>query len=474
VFHGKLNFRFLNPKTEFSSSAAIMTPRVTSPSQPLPASGVPQLLLPRWIVPIEPYGVVLTDAALLVADGKIVELGDRLAMLSRHPDAHRVELAEHCLLPGLVNLHCHAAMTLLRGLADDLALMTWLNEHIWPKEGRYVDDRFVFDGSRLAFAEALLSGTTTVNDMYFFPEAAARAALATGIRCALGINIIEFPTRYAHDADEYIAKGLAARSAFLGEPTLTWTLAPHAPYTISDPTWRRVVTLAEELEVPIHTHIHETADEIAGSLKEYRVRPLERLANLGVVSPRLISVHSVHYDNEEIDYVARHGVHIAHCPASNLKLASGIAPIAAMLAVGVNVGIGTDGAASNNRLDLLAEMRLAALLAKGASGDATAFSAHAALRAVTLGGAQALGLAHAIGSVVPGKAADLIAIRLDDLIVQPVYDPVSHLVYAASREHVSHVWVGGEARVWEHRPITFDPEAITVDIRSWQSRIASA
>jgi 5-methylthioadenosine/S-adenosylhomocysteine deaminase len=430
------------------------------------------LFLPRWLVPVEPAGAVLTDHALAVADGCILDCLPRADALVKYPAAARVELADHVLLPGLVNLHCHAAMALMRGLADDLALMTWLNEHIWPREGAHVDEGFVFDGSRLAFAEALLSGTTTVNDMYFYPGAAARAALSLGCRTAIGINVIEFPTRYAADADDYIAKGLAVRSDFLGERLLSFTMAPHAPYTISDGTWRRMVTLADELDVPIHTHIHETATEVEDSLRLHRVRPLERLANLGVVNPRLISVHSVHYNAAEIDYLARHGAHVAHCPASNLKLASGIAPIARMLEAGINVGIGTDGAASNNRLDMFAEMRLAALLAKGASGDATVLSAHRALAAATMGGALALGLADKIGSLSPGKWADMIAVRLDSIATQPVFDPVSHLVYAAGREHVSHVWVGGDARVVDGALVGVDTADLLQRAHAWGARLA--
>jgi 5-methylthioadenosine/S-adenosylhomocysteine deaminase len=429
------------------------------------------LYLPRWLVPIEPAGTVLHQHALAVANGCILDCLPEGAALAKYPNATRVELPQHVLLPGLVNLHCHAAMALMRGVADDLALMPWLNDHIWPREGAHVDDGFVYDGSRLAFAEALLSGTTTINDMYFFPAAAGRAALELGVRAALGVNVIEFPTRYAADADDYITKGLETRSEFLGEPTLSFTMAPHAPYTISDSTWRRMVTLADELDVPIHTHIHETATEVEDSVRQHRMRPLERLANLGVVSPRLISVHSVHYNAAEIDYLARHGAHVAHCPASNLKLASGIAPITQMLATGINVGIGTDGAASNNRLDMFAETRLAALLAKGASGDATAFSAHQALAAATLGGAKALGLADKIGSLAVGKAADMIAVRLDDLATQPVFDPVSHLVYAAGREHVSHVWVAGEPRVAVGQLLDFDTGELLQRVGHWAKRL---
>jgi 5-methylthioadenosine/S-adenosylhomocysteine deaminase len=431
-----------------------------------------QILLPRWIIPVEPARVTLVEHALVIEESRIAALLPMTEARIRYPTAAEVSLPEHVLIPGLVNLHCHAAMVLMRGLSDDTPLMTWLNDHIWPAEAKHVDAEFVHDGTLLAMAEMLSAGITTVNDMYWYPSSGGRAALRAGMRAALSINIIEFPSRYAANVDEYFAKGLAARSEFAGEPLLGFTLGPHAPYTISDATFRRVVTLAEELDVPIHTHLHETQAEIEGSLKEHRVRPLERLANLGVVSPRLISVHSVHMDASEIDYCARNGVHVAHCPTSNLKLASGIAPIAAMQKAGINVGIGTDGAASNNRLDMMAETRLATLLAKCTAGDPTVMAAHEAIAAATINGARALGWADRIGSLLPGKDADLTAVRLDDLSVQPLYQPASHLINAAGRAQVSDVWIRGRRVVESHQVLTVDRQEVLAKARYWQARLA--
>jgi 5-methylthioadenosine/S-adenosylhomocysteine deaminase len=423
------------------------------------------------VVPIEPR-CVLADHAVAIDAGRIVALLPSGEARSRFAARATVELPRHVLLPGLVNLHCHSAMALLRGLADDLPLMEWLSKHMWPAEAKHVSDEFVHDGSLLAMAEMLRGGVTCVSDMYFFPEATARAALRAGMRAMLGVIAVEFPSAYAADAAGYITKGLATRDAYRGEPLLDFCLAPHAPYTVGDETLRRIAVLAEELDVPIHTHVHETRGEIEESLAKHGLRPLERLRRLGLVGPRLISAHAVHLQPAEIDLMAREGVRVAHCPSSNLKLASGIAPVAEMQAHGIVVGVGTDGAASNNRLDVMTEMRTAALLAKGASGNAAAVGAHAALRMATLDGAVAMGLESSIGSIEPGKWADLAAIELDAPETLPCYDPVSHVVYAAGREHVTHVWVAGEPRVQERRLVGLDQRDLHDRARWWQSRIS--
>jgi 5-methylthioadenosine/S-adenosylhomocysteine deaminase len=429
------------------------------------------LVSARWVIPVEPAAAVLADHSVAIAGGKIVAVVPTDEAAERYRASERVSLDQHVLMPGLVNLHTHAAMTLLRGLADDLPLMDWLKDHIWPAETRHVSSEFVYDGTLLACAEMLRGGVTCFSEMYFFPEAAGRAALAAGMRAALGIIALEFPTAYAADADDYIAKGLAARDELQEEPLLSFCMAPHAPYTVSDRTFTKVVTIAEELDLPIHTHLHETRHEIEDSLAQHKVRPLERLGTLGVLGPRLIAAHAVHVTDEEIDALARHGASVAHCPSSNLKLASGFAPVAAMMARGVNVGIGTDGAASNNRLDLLEEMRLAALLAKAVANDAQALPAHQALAAATLQGARALGLEAATGSLVPGKLADLCAVSFEDPELAPCYNPESHLVYAAGRGQVSHVWVAGEIRVERGKLVGFDNRGLNNRILLWQNKL---
>jgi 5-methylthioadenosine/S-adenosylhomocysteine deaminase len=432
---------------------------------------VDTLICAAHVVPVAPRGA-LADHAVAIDGGRIVAVVPTADALARFEARALVRLDRHALIPGLVNLHCHAAMTLMRGLADDLPLMTWLQDHMWPTEARHVSDEFCHDGSLIAMAEMLRAGVTCVNDMYFFPEATARAALRAGIRASLGVIAIEFPSAYAADVHAYLARGLATRDAYQGEALLSFTLAPHAPYTVGDEALRRIGVLAEELDVPIHTHVHETRAEIEQGIAQHGVRPLERLRRLGLVGPRLIAVHAVHLEDIELDLMAREGVSVAHCPSSNLKLASGIAPLAGMRARGIRVGLGTDGAASNNRLDPWTEMRTAALLAKAASADAAVVSAAEALEMATLEGARALGLEGEIGSIEPGKSADLAAVDLSSLETLPCYDPVSHLVYAAGREHVSHVWVAGEPRLAERRLPTLDEQDLHDKARWWQSRLS--
>ncbi|WP_319239802.1 TRZ/ATZ family hydrolase [uncultured Propionivibrio sp.] len=429
------------------------------------------LIEARWIIPIEPAGIALENHAIAIDAGRIVAILQQSEAHRRYAPLTIERRPHHVLIPGLVNLHTHAAMTLLRGMADDQPLMEWLQHHIWPAEARHVSPQFVRDGTRLACAEMLLGGITCFNDMYFFPKAAAEAAIEAGMRAAIGLIVIDAPTAYATDVDDYLDKGMAVRDSLRDQPGISFCLAPHAPYTVSDRAFGNVLTLAEQCELPIHLHLHETTQELRDSERQFGVRPLERLHRLGLLGPELIATHAVHLEPGEIAHLARHGCSVAHCPSSNLKLASGIAPIAALLEHGANVGLGTDGAASNNRLDLFAEMRLAALLAKAQSGQANAVSAHQALHMATLGGARALGLDGEIGSLRPGKAADLCAIDLQDLRLSPCYDPASHVVYVAGREQVSDVWVAGIQRI-KHRKLTADNEIELISLASlWQNQI---
>ncbi len=414
-----------------------------------PPETIDLLIEARWIAQVDP-DVVLKNHAVAVHHGRIVAVLPSGEARIRYRAEQRVTLDEHILIPGLVNLHAHAAMNLMRGLADDLPLMTWLQEHIWPTEAAHVSAQFVLDGTRLACAEMLKGGTTCFNDMYFYPDAAASAASEFGMRAMIGITALEFPTAYASDADDYLNKGLAVREKWINDPLIGFCLAPHAPYSVADESFERIVTLAEQLGLPIHCHLHETRQEISDSMAQYGTRPLARLQRLGLAGPGLIGVHAVHMNDDDLQLLADTGINIAHCPTSNLKLGSGIAPVARMRQLGINVGLGTDGAASNNRIDMFGEMRLAALLAKGSTEDAAALPAAEVLRMATLNGAQALGLADEIGSITPGKAADLCAVALSSLENRPCYDPVSHLVHVAGRESVSHVWVAGKCCV-EHK-----------------------
>ncbi len=432
---------------------------------------VATLLNARWIVPVEPEGQVLERHALAIQEGRIVALLPQDQAATRFRAEVTLNLDRHVLLPGLINAHTHASMSLLRGFADDLPLMRWLQDHIWPTETRWVDPEFVRDGSQLAMAEMLRGGVTCFNDMYFFPEVTATVARACGMRACVGLIALDFPTAYARHLDEYLDKGLALHAALQAESRLHTAFAPHAAYTVSAPALERIHRLAADLAIPVHIHLHETAAEVADFQARHGCRPLARLEQLGLLSPRLLAVHMTQLEPAEIERLAQTGVHIAHCPESNLKLASGFCPTARLDAAGVNVAIGTDGAASNNNLDVFGELRAAALLGKGVAGDATVLPAARVLRLATLNGARALGLADEIGSLEPGKAADLIAVDLGQPETEPVYHPISQLVYAAGHHQVTDVWVAGQRLLANRRLTTLDLDEILQRARGWRRKI---
>ncbi len=429
------------------------------------------LIHAKWLIPVEPQATVYENYSIAIDKGRILALlpSDKANMQYQANEVHQLD--NHALLPGLINTHGHAAMTLMRGLADDLPLMTWLNEHIWPTEAKWVSSEFVYDGSLIACAEMLRGGTTCFTDMYFFPEEVARAAEHAQIRASVGLIVIDFPSAYAQDANEYLRKGLALHDRLRGNPVVKTSFAPHAPYTVADAALQKLNTLAEELDIPIQIHLHETEDEINQAVKETGQRPIERLETLGLLSSRLIAVHMTQLTDKEIQTLATYGVQIAHCPESNLKLASGFCPVQKLIDAGINVSLGTDGAASNNDLDMFSEMRTAALLAKAVAKDARAVSAEQALRMATINGAKALGMDKEIGSLEEGKAADMIAVDLSALESQPMYNPVSQLVYVANRQQVSDVWVAGKHIVKQHQLTTLDSEQLCKTAQQWQQKI---
>lgn len=428
-------------------------------------------LIAPWVIPVRPLGVVLDHHAVVIQDGTILDVVPASMLTSSHPDAIIEVLEHHALIPGLVNAHTHAAMALLRGIADDLPLMRWLKEHIWPLEQKWVAEGFVRDGVDLALAEMIRGGVTLFNDMYFYPEIASQRAIRAGLRAGIGLIVMDFPSPWATNAEEYLSKGLALHDDYQYHPTTHFALAPHAPYTVSDESLVKLRTFADELDLPIHMHVHETADEIMESLKIHGKRPLRRLHDLGLLNSRLMAVHMTQLEPAEMDQLATLGVSVIHCPESNLKLGSGFCPVDALLAAGVNIGLGTDGAASNNDLDLMGEMRTAALLAKGVSRRADAVPAPVALEMATLGGARALGLEEIIGSIEPGKSADLTAVRLDALETQPLFEPISHLVYAAGRHQVTDVWVAGKRLLQQRKLTTLDQEDLIQRIHHWQGAL---
>jgi 5-methylthioadenosine/S-adenosylhomocysteine deaminase len=425
----------------------------------------------RWLATVVKNAPLLEHYSVIVQNDTIVDLLSTALARSKYTSADTVSLDEHILIPGLINLHTHAAMNLMRGIADDLPLMQWLNEHIWPAERAVVSSDYVRDASLHACAEMLSGGTTCFNDMYFFPKATAAAINQAGMRANLGLFVSEFANSYANDADDYLQKGFESHDSWRGNSMISSSIAPHAPYTVSNRTFEKIITYAEQLSIGIHTHLHETRDEISQSETQYGVRPIQRLAALGLLGPNFTAAHGVHLLPSEIDMLSGHGCHIAHCPSSNLKLGSGIAPISSMLKNNVNVGIGTDGAASNNRLDMFAEIRLAALLAKGVSEDPTTVPAHQALEMATINAAKALGLDDKIGSIEIGKKADVVAIKLSDITISPCYDPISHLVYTCGREHVTHTWVAGELRYSNGLYANIEPMELKEIIQKWQPKL---
>ncbi|MCF5707206.1 TRZ/ATZ family hydrolase [Pseudomonas syringae] len=429
------------------------------------------LLLPTWLVPVEPAGVVLKEHGIGIRDGLIAYIGPRAEALKQ--DATQVlELAGTLLSPGLINAHGHAAMTLFRGLADDLPLMTWLQDHIWPAEGKWVDEAFVRDGTDLAIAEQLKGGITCFSDMYFYPKVAAERVHASGIRAQITVPVLDFPIPGARTTDEALHAGIELFNDLAHHPRIRIAFGPHAPYTVGDENLEKVRVIADELDAMIQMHVHETAFEVEQAVEQHQERPLARLHRLGLLGPRFQAVHMTQISDEDLALLVESNTNIIHCPESNLKLASGFCPVERLWQAGVNVAVGTDGAASNNDLDLLGETRTAALLAKAVAGSATALDAHRALRMATLNGARALGIQAETGSLELGKAADIVAFDLSGLAQQPIYDPVSQLIYATGRDCVSHVWVAGKPLLDNRRLTRMDEQALRDTAMAWGQRIS--
>lgn len=427
---------------------------------------------PHWIIPVEPQGAVLRDHCVVISEGCIVDVCSVDQAREQYNAVDWVKRPDHVLIPGLVNAHTHAAMTLLRGYADDLPLKQWLQDHIWPAEARWMSPDFVEVGTSLAIAEMLTGGITCFNDMYFFPAEAAAAARSLGIRMVVGLIVIDYPTPYASGSEECLAKAEDLYRALEGEELLSCALAPHAPYSVSESSWLKIAKFSDNFGLKIHTHVLETETEEAESLQTYGELPEDRLTRWGVFDERLIAAHMVHLSDAAISQVANAGVSVVHCPESNLKLANGFCPVDKLLLAGVDVGIGTDGAASNNNLDMFSELRTAALLSKGLSRNAESLPAQQALELATIGGARVLGLDHKIGSIEPGKQADLVAVSLNDYSTQPVYDPISTVVYSATHNLVSDVWVSGVQRVRDRQLVDVDSSELLLRAHEWKERIA--
>ena len=425
-----------------------------------------------WVVPVVPHGVVLEDHAVAISGKRILAVLPTAEARTRFAPTETVSRPDAALIPGLVNAHAHNPMTLLRGIADDLPLKVWLQQHIWPVEAAVIGPDFVADGVTLAIAEMLRGGTTCCNENYFFPDVQAVTYKRHGFRARVGLPVIDFPTAWARSDDEYFDRAGDVHDSWRDDALITTAFAPHAPYTVSDANFERVRMLADQLDVPVHLHLHETAQEVQQSIDDHGQRPIARLDRLGLVNDRLIAVHMTQLTEAEIHLCAERGVSVVHCPESNLKLASGFCPVCALQRAGVTIAIGTDGVASNNDLDMFGETRTAALLAKAVANDAAGFNAHEALRAATLGSAKAMGLDEQIGSIEPGKQADLACVDLSALETQPLHNVVSQLIYATGRHQVSDVWIAGAAKLRERVLVDIDLDGVLANARQWRERIA--
>lgn len=426
----------------------------------------------RWILTVNPQFELLEHSVLIIDGNQIRDIipwSELPHQLLEQADIF--DLENHILMPGLINTHTHAAMSLMRGIADDLPLMDWLNNHIWPVESKWIDRQFIEDGIRLAVAEMIRGGTTCFNDMYFFPDVMARTCQQMGMRATAGLIVLDFPTIWAQSADEYLSKALSVHDQIREYPLISSALAPHAPYTVSDDPLRKVAMYSNELDLPVHMHVHETQHEVDEAIKNTGMRPLQRLDQLGLLNSNLMAVHMTSLTEMELERVAETGVHVVHCPESNLKLASGFCPVSTLQQQQSNVALGTDGAASNNDLDMFGELRTAALLAKGVSGDASSCNAEQSIRMATINGARALGLDQAIGSLEVGKKADIIAVDFSQLNSQPVYDPVAQLVYACNSLQVSHVWINGTNKLNNYQLTDIDAVEIISNAQQWQQKI---
>ena len=424
-----------------------------------------------WIFTSNSEGQLLSDYSIVIENDKIIDLVPQDKVFDEYEANDTYQLTDHILIPGLINTHTHAAMSLFKGFADDLPLQDWLNDYIWPAEKEFINSSFVKDGSILALSEMIKSGVTTFNDMYFFPDATAEAVIELGVRSNIGLVVLDFPTNYATDPEDYLLKGFEFRDKWRNEELITTSIAPHAPYSVSDEAFTLINTYSEELSINIHTHLHETQWEIEDSIEKYGITPVQRLNNLGIIGPSLMAVHCVHLNDQDMATLAKNKVSIVHNPSSNMKLGSGIADIAKMLKQNLNISLGTDSSASNNRLDMMEEMRLAALLIKGSTKSPELFSANEAIKMATINGAKALGLESIIGSIEKNKKADLVAIDLNSIENQPIYNPLTTFVYSSSRSDVSYVWIDGEIKLKDKKLVKIDEKRIIQLAKKWQRKL---
>lgn len=432
---------------------------------------VDQIIHAKWIITCEEQNKELTNHAIAIKDGNIVGILPSAEADKQWQSSSVQHFNTHALMPGLINSHTHISMNIFRGLADDLDLMDWLTNHIWPAEGKWVSHDLVYDASSLAMAEMIRCGTVRFNDMYFYPEATAKAAEVAGMHAHVGMTIIDVPTAWAKTTDEYFAKSLEFYQQYKNNPMVTPTFAPHSTYTVSRENLIKVNELAMQHNLKINIHLQEVKSEAEQTMAKYGLRPLELLDSINMVSPHLIAIHMTDIQNNDMTILQNKKPSVVHCPESNMKLASGICPTQKMLQAGINVALGTDGAASNNDLDMIGEMRSAAFLGKLASGDPKAVSAETAIKMATLHAAKALGVDAVAGSLTVGKIADIIAIDLEQIETQPLYHPLSAIVYAASRQQVTDVWIAGKKVLDNRKLLTLDEKELLNKAQSWRNKI---
>ena len=424
-----------------------------------------------WIFTANNDNQLLENHSVVIDGGLIVDIVESDSVFNIYQANEVYQLTDQLLIPGLINAHSHLAMSLLKGFADDVELSIWLNNHIWPAEKNLVSPQFVRDGSRLAIAEMLKGGITTFNDMYFYPQATAEVSNEIGMRANIGLVVLDFPTEYASDAQDYLNKGLIFRDTWRDNPIITTSIAPHAPYSVSDESFSLVGTYANQLQMTIHTHLHETEAEITESLQKFSMTPIQRLDKLGILGPNVTAAHCVHLNDTDISILKKNQVNIIHNPSSNMKLGSGIANIKALYEKGINIGLGSDGSASNNRLDIITEIRSTLLLHKGKNQDAEFLKPLDAIKMATINAAKALGLDKKIGSIDIGKRADITVIDLNSIECQPCYDPLSTFVYSADKNSVSHVWVDGQIKVKKFFLVNIDEDKLIHNAKLWQTKI---
>lgn len=429
------------------------------------------LVVGGTVLTMEPDTEPIKNGAVAVADGRIAAVGPAEELLELSPSGEVLNAGNSIILPGLVNTHSHLAMTLLRGIADDIPLKEWLEQHIWPVESKYMDRETVRLGTELATAEQLLAGVTTTADMYFFGDEVAAVLIEAGMRGVVAESLIDFATPRCATPEEMFEKQRELIETYSDHPLITPSVAAHSPYSVGAANLVREAELAEEYEVPMQIHLAETTWEVEKLLGEKGVSPVAYLADLGVLSERTVAAHCVHVSREDIELLAEFEAGVSHNPVSNLKLASGVSPVPALIANGVRVGLGTDGAASNNTLDLLRDMQLAALLHKGMTGDPTVLPARTMLELATINGARVLGLENT-GVLAEGREADLICVAVDGPRTAPMYDPFSHLVFAARSCDVRHVMIRGQVVVRNHALQTMDTERIEAQAREFSEQVS--